>query len=63
MTERLAERISDNEVVFERPGPTANIFAHVYKPASRTNDDWQPCCEKATLAEIQTTCRQYRQWP
>lgn len=62
MSERLAERISDTEAIFERPAPTANVFAHVHRPALRTNDDWQPCCEKANHDEIRNDCHKYRQW-
>jgi hypothetical protein len=62
MSEILVESISDTEAIFERPGPTANIFAHVHRAALRTEDDWLPCCEKATLDEIRNSCERYRRW-
>lgn len=57
MSERLVEKISDTEAIVEGLGPTAIYFAHVFRPALRTEDNWKHCCEAASIDQLRACPR------
>jgi len=57
MSEKMIKKISDTEAIVKGDGGTSNFFAHVFRPALRTEDSWRHCCEKPTVDQIQACPR------
>ena len=59
MPEKLVERLSDTESIVEGIDGTSNYFAHVFRHAPRTKDDWTHCCKASSVDELRA-CPYFR---